>query len=267
MNASKALSIAAVCATSFLAYENADAIPVTVSDADPHYLARIAACVGSDGTNYKDCTSAAHLNATNSLVGNDAEFKKSFDAWNATNAAGAKWTLANGGNLPGGAFNVSIFDALAFVTAGGLEIQIDWTYTGADKGNFKWAQGLFDNYLVDGSIVAAHYEVDVRAAGCDNTNLEKQCPPLYPIQWADQPADLDFYDKPLGPWPNSSFEAWTFLSKADFTARQLTIFEGVNYGFRLSVSEPPTWLLFVIGTACLIARMRETTRSPRWVNS
>ncbi|MBI5192376.1 MAG: hypothetical protein HZA08_02910 [Nitrospirae bacterium] len=233
------IPIAAVFTTILLIFGNAAAVTITVTDATPTYTATKPTCKA--GT-YVDCKSTAHLN-TSSLSGTDAEFKKSFDAWNATNAAGSKWTLANGGALPGGALNVSTFDAIALDSVGGLEIQVDWTYSGADKGDYKWSQGLYDNYLLDGSIVTPFYEMDVIAAGCDNTILLKQCPPLYPYQYGDR----HFYDKPMAPWPNSFFEARAFISKADFTARKLTIYEGVNYGFRLSVPESDTLVLLIFG--------------------
>jgi len=250
MNFSKYFSIAIVFTTCFLVHENAHATLIKLTDLTPHYSAKIPACVGVDGKDYKKCTSTAYLHTTNSLAGNDPDFKKSFDAWNTSNAATDKWTLANGGNLPGGQFEVSIFDALAFNNVGGLEINIDWTYNGTDKDDFQWAQGLLDNYLINPiKIVDPFYEMDVNAA-------EVNKPPLYPFQYADR----SFYDKPLGPWPNSSFDARAFLSKANFTARTLTIYEGVNYGFILSVPEPSTLLLFILGVTGLVMSRRNNSK-------
>lgn len=233
------IPIATVFTTILLIFGNASAVTITVTDATPTYTATKPTCKA--GT-YVNCKSKAHLNTT-SLAGTDAEFKKSFDKWNDTNAAGSKWTLANGGNLPGGVFNVSTFDAFAIDDRGGVEIQIDWTYSGTDKGEYKWTQGIYKDYLSDGTKVSPYYKMDVIAAGCDNTDLLKQCPPLYPYQYGDR----HFYDKPEGPWPNSFWEGRAFLSKADFTTRTLTVLEGVNYGFRLSVPESDTLILMILG--------------------
>jgi hypothetical protein len=227
-------------ASLFIAFQKADAITINVTDPTPHYKDTIGACTGIGGP-YKDCTSTAYLNTT-SLTGKNADFKKSFDAWNAANPIDKKWSLVNGGALPGGAFDVSIFDALAYPSVGGLEIQINWTYDGSDKNDYKWTQGLYNNYLLDGSIVNPFYEMDVIASGCDNSVLLKQCPPLYPFQYEDR----RFYDKPLAPWPNSFFDAHTFLAKSNFDTRQLTIYEGVNYGFKLSVVPGPMPILGLV---------------------
>ena len=235
-----------------LTAQEARAVTITLTDVTPTYVATIAAC----NPNYINCKSTAHLGLT-SIGGGDAEFKKSFDAWNATNAAGSKWTLANGGALPGGELNVTIFDAFAQSDVGGLEISVDWTYAGADKSDYKWSQGLYDNYLLDGSIVPPFSEMDIKGGACNNKDqpgaANWYCGPLYPYQYGDR----HFYDRPAGPWPNASFEARAFISKANFTTRELTIYEGVNYGFVLSaqaVPEPITLLLVLPGVAGLARR-------------
>jgi hypothetical protein len=243
-----------------LSAHEAGAIPISITDLTPTYTATIPAC----NPNYVNCTSTAHLGLT-SIGGGaaiDAEFKKSFDAWNATNAAGSKWTLTNGGALPGGKFNVTIFDAFAEPDVGGLEISVDWTYAGADKTDYRWSQGLYDNYLLNGAIVPPFYEMDIRGGACNNKDqpgaANWYCAPYYPYQYGDR----HFYDRPAGPWPNAFFEARAFLSKADFTTRALTIYEGVNYGFQLSatpVPEPLTLMLVLPGVVAL-AHRRWTAR-------
>jgi hypothetical protein len=251
---------AAVAAVFFFASHDARATTINITDGAPTYFASVPACSSTNPVkSYVNCTNNSHLDDV-TVKGDNAEFKKSFDAWNATNAAGSKWTFADGGMLPGGDFNVTIFQTFATAALGGVEISVDWTYAGADKGDYKWAQGLYDNYLLDGSIVAPFYEMDIMAVGCDNTNLLKQCPPLYPFQYADR----RFYDKPQAPWPNSFFEANAFLSKADSTARTLTIYEGVNYGFQLdaqAVPEPGTLFLMVPGVLGFLALKK------RWAGS
>lgn len=222
-----------------LAASSAVAAPITIKITDPGWTgtAMVPTCTGG-GRTYHDCRSTAGLGTT-SLTGSSAEFGKSFDAWNATNPAGSKWTLVDGGALPGGELHVSTFRAFAGAAAGGVEIKVEWTYTGADKLEFYWAQGLYDNYLLDGSIVVPFYEMDVSAKG---PNL----PPLYPFQYPDR----HFYDFPLGPWPNSLFFAEAFLSKVDSATRTLTIYEGLRYGFELSAVPEPAALV-LLGTALL----------------
>lgn len=252
------IAAASLFATVLLLAPDATAIPITVTDPTANYFGIIPNC-SKPGTNtvYTNCTSTGYLN-TSSIAGSNAEFKKSFDAWNATNSPGEMWTLANGGALPGGEFNVSTFKSGFKNGLGGLEIQIDWTYTGADKGDFKWVQGLYDNY-VDGpppSVVSLRYHMDLwgGAGSCDINNLVRECPPLYPYQYADR----FHYDEPIAPFPNSAFDAHALLTKADFTTRTLTAYEGVTWGFVLT-PEPSTAMLLAVGLIGL--SLRATQRS------
>jgi hypothetical protein len=218
----------------------------------------IDACSGVDDTQYASCTSAIYLDGDKRADGDNALFRQAFEAWNAGNPAGSAWTLKNGGALPGGALTVGIFDAIAETESGGLEFQINWSYTGADRADFRWVQGLKDNYDESGNIGASSFELDVKAEGCDNSALDRQCPPLYPFQYADS----RFYDKPDGPWPNGSFDAVFLLSKADFAARELTVYEGVSWGFALSaapIPEPSTYLMLALGLGLIgVQRLRNT---------
>lgn len=236
---------------------DARAIPIAGTDATETKSDSIAFCDGIDGKAYADCKNVAYYD-TDSLKGDDASFKKAFDGWNAKNAADKKWNLKDGGALPGGKFEISQFDADARRTVGELIIRIQWKYDGADKGDFKWSQGLETNFTVSpDAAVPAFFDMDVRAAaGCDDSVLDKQCPPLYPFQYADR----RFYDGPKAPWPEGFFHAWTFLSKSDPTTRTLTIYEGVKYGFDLSVGrmvpEPQTWVFAAVAIAVVGWRMR-----------
>jgi hypothetical protein len=236
------------------------AIEIKITDATPTYEATRATCTGWDGKAYKDCKSKAKIDDKKSADAKNDAFGKSFKAWNDANAAGKKWTLKDGGALPGGTLNVNIFDALAFEKTGGLEIRVEWDYAGADKDQFFWSQGLYDNFAFSPDrVVKPMYEMDVKPAGCDDSLLKK-CPPLYPFQYADR----HFYDKPLGVWPDSFFDAVSFLSKVDAGSRELTIYEGLAYGFALSatlaVPEPTTWALLVAGL--LLLALVQRTRRP-----
>jgi hypothetical protein len=238
-----------------LAHVPAFAIKITVTDKDKKPLATLATCTSPLGDKpFKDCKSTASLNET-SLTGDDGAFKKSFDAWNKGLAADKKWSLSDGGKLPGGEFKVTIFRAKAAKTLGGMDMKIEWDYAGADKSKFQWAQGLLDNYLTGSppKIVDPFYEMD---------NLGSTTSPLYPYQFDDR----HFEDGPEGPWPNTSFLARTFLSQVDAATRKLTIYEGVSYGFELSatptaVPEPTGLGLALAGIVLLMARRGLQTRT------
>jgi hypothetical protein len=94
------------------------------------------------------------------------------------------------------------------------------------------------------------------------TRTWRRCPPLYPPQYADR----RFFDQPTAGWPrpNALFEARAFLSQADYEARQLTIYDGVNYGFALDaepIPEPATVLLTLGGLLGIRARRRTSGRA------
>ena len=63
---------------------------------------------------------------------------------------------------------------------------------------------------------------------------EPNLPPLYPFQFADK----HFEDVPTGFWPKDFLNAQAFISKVDRDDRILTIYDGVSWGYALSVPEP-----------------------------
>lgn len=213
-------------------------------------------CTGFfDGKTYFHCTSDAFI-STSAIDGSNTFFGYAFAAWNSMNPVSGKWTLVDGGNLPGGKLEVTTFRAIVGASTGGMEINVNWTYNGADKGDYFWAQGLLSDYTVSPpSSDGLYFKMDVKAAGCDNTDLLKKCPPLYPYQYADR----SFYDQPTGPMPSAQWEAWDFLSKTNFTNRTLTIYEGIYYGYTLSASpvpEPRTYAMMLAGLIMLVAMRR-----------
>jgi len=247
----------------FLNYGKVNASTIKITDTNPTYSASVPECFGGGGSGmrYVDCKSNAYLNTTvikgADAVQNGSEFKKSFDAFNAKNAANQQWKLANGGEL-NAIFEVSTFDAFATPSVGGVEIKINFDYNGADKADFFWSQGLYLNYTVSPSAsVAPFYTMDDNTFnGVNEPNL----PPLYPYQYADK----HFYDKPTGFWPNDFFNAQTFISKVDYTNRVLTIYDGVSWGYKLSVPEPSAGIpsfMAVIGLMALVRRNRQSNNS------
>lgn len=243
---------------------------VTITAAKTTDTATVATCKSGA---FKDCTSKAHVDKATPLAGGNADFKKAFDDWNGAQAANAKWSLVDGGALPGGDFTVSQFQATANTSFGGMSIIVDWSYAGADKSSYLWSQGLSINYapgmLASGTPDAtSSFKLDTDAfsklTACNNTDVgavwnasptmgNYYCGPAYPFQTGAR----QLGDGPKGPWPNSSFEAYAFVSKVDASARKLTLYEGVEYGFVLSatpVPEPGAWQLTVVGIGLLYGR-------------
>lgn len=241
-SALRKLLSAATMILPFLTWDAA-AITITVTDPFKTLVDTTPSCY-YQGNNYKDCKSTTFIQET-SLTGNSTEFRNSFNAWNSINGASSKWTLEDGGALPGGEFEVSLFGAVANSNAGGVDIKIYWIYsddTGiehppraarTDKSSYFWTQGLYLNFNLSRFTSGNYYRMDARDTG-------DYKPPLYPNQYDDR----HFYDGPRGPWPGGFFTAETFLSQVDFTTRKLTIYEGVRYRFDLiAVPEPSTILL------------------------
>jgi hypothetical protein len=98
------------------------------------------------------------------------------------------------------------------------------------------------------------------------TSGEAYCDPIYPFQYGQSTsAGPDpFGDAPQGAWPDDSFRGIALLStvtfdtdsSGDITDRVLTVYEGLDYGFNLSVPEPTTLLLLGPALGVLALRRR-----------
>jgi hypothetical protein len=212
------------------------------------------------GAPWDVCTSTAYYLA-NPIEGVTQFYQNAF---NASNPGG--WTVEPGGLLPGGKLVIKQFSPYISTKKlhydiGGLTFQVDWTYTGADKNQFFWTQAILRNFNpANGQSQAENFSLDVLTP-CDNThaNLSKTCPPLYPFQYADR----HFYDKPQGPMPDAHEDFLAELAKVDWTAKKLTVYEGIGYGFQLAaendpttIPEPSSWIAALSGLAILVIARR-----------
>ena len=211
-----------------------------------------------------------------------ATFTSAFDAWDVAN--GDIWTLVNGGPV-----DVSLSAVIGIsASADGAGLNpVLFTLT-APRGdqqildNLVWTQALVVNYSpLKGSLARPEQTLDTfdfsqNAAG-SNPNFPKSCVsassgaspkngafcgPIYPFQYAAElandkmygvPMGVDpFYDAPQGDWPSASFEAVTLLSTVSETTHTLTVYQGLSYGFSLSVPELPSAALLTIGLPALL---------------
>jgi len=142
------------------------------------------------------------------------------------------------------------------VFKGGLEISIsvaNVTLPTLGAGDqLVWAQGLFDNYLGNGTIVAPFFEMDIITGGCNPAGPNPYCPPAYPFQYPDN----HFYDQPAARYQppgtiQAFFDANAYLAIENNGTKTLTVYDGVSYGFQNFVSpEPGVW--FLSGTGLLV---------------
>ncbi len=217
------------------------------------------------------CSTTAYFDSQSLDDQNDetisGTFESEFAAWNAMNAANAKWSLDFGGNL-NGTFKVTLAAAAltssspgfcagnnpAGATCGGLQIRIFISgMTLPAVGNnqiFGWTQGAFTNYIADtGTIVKPYYELDGTPPPDCGGAKHPICLPMYGFQYPD----YHFFDAPAFQFraegPQAFFDATAYLALADYTARTLTVYDGLSYSFSNAVATPeaPAWALLIVG--------------------
>jgi hypothetical protein len=142
----------------------------------------------------------------------------------------------------------------------------------------------------DGAFENACVAIPGQSPGPDNTTPSvigatpssyAYCDPIYPFQYSyEYNGDtLDgvtlssdfFFDGPEGPWPDTQFRAVTLLSTVTFdtngsgaiTGRVLTVYDGFEYGFSLSVPEVGSGWLFapMLPVLALMRRGRRARRA------
>ena len=102
------------------------------------------------------------------------------------------------------------------------------------------------------------------------------CDPIYPFQYGPSTvAGPDpFGDAPQGLWPNDAFRGIALLSTVTFdtdangniTDRVLTAYEGISYGFNLSVVPEPATLLLLLGPGAGTLMLRRKRYAVRGSN-
>jgi hypothetical protein len=208
-----------------------------------------------------------------------------------SNTLGSGWTLNQGDMsvMSGITMNVTQFSTGSYSAIGGIgqgpthdiTVQLTGTNTLSQSliNQLVWIQGLEINYKPGSTAAsfstATNYNTLDDAtfnsfSGCtavpngspanvpaNTTN--GYCDPIYPFQYSN----LQFYDAPMGPWPNGSFRGIALLATIDTVNHSVTTYGGVSYGFDNSVApEPGTWVLLLAGVAAIfIGRRRLMARS------
>lgn len=228
----------------------ASALTIAVTDPNPHYTD-----TESPAAPHSWAKVTAHLWTNSISLANDLYFEDAWKAWNDPRPAADKWTLVNGGAL-NATVNVTIFDAKSFhnnghagnAGVGGVEVKFELVYNGADRDDFVWSQGLYVNYKPGNFGLFPPY------SAMDTASLSGLTPggniwadPVYPYQYNDE----SFYDYPKAPYDWGFFEADALLSKVDYANKKLTVYEGVHYGFYLSVPEGGNVLTLLVVTVTI----------------
>ncbi|HXA48789.1 MAG TPA: PEP-CTERM sorting domain-containing protein [Candidatus Acidoferrum sp.] len=209
---------------------------------------------------------------------------------------GGMWAIKNGGNLDVTFTVVDTATAgptLGGINPFTINIATNPGYTGPAINQLAWTQGLYISYEVKppfqtdlkppnntldtysnsqgngGAFMNPCSAIPGQAPGPNNNTPAvigpqpagtAYCDPIYPFQGAG----ASFFDGPQAFWPDESFRAIALLSTITFatdntgaiTERDLTVYNGVSWGFDLSVPEPGTVLLMVsaLGLLAVIRR-------------
>jgi hypothetical protein len=201
------------------------------------------------------------------------------------NTLGQGWTLSEGAAsvMAGITMTVTQFSTGSYTSVGGIgqgpahniTVQLSGTNTLSQTlvNQLVWIQGLEINYKPGSTAAsfstATNYNTLDDATfnsftGCTNVpngspatvpanTTNGYCDPIYPFQYSN----LQFYDAPMGPWPNGSFRGIALLATIDTVNHSVTTYGGVSYGFDNSVApEPGTWVLLLAGVAAIFVGRR-----------
>lgn len=223
---------------------------------------------------YHDANSQIAVDATTPTLLKgpiDADFESAFNSWNDEVGNPKGWTLIDGGDLGNDTrFTVRTYTTIADGDVGRLRIQIDYTPGAgapaaiANAAAIKstdavWSQSIFTNQKLGGSLPGNPYLDNPAGAGGELP------PPAYPFQYDGTngaPAS-SFFDQPGRP-AVASWEGVAYLSQVDYVNKELIVYDGVEYGFTVSVvPEPASVVLLALGTLGLFGYARRRQPAPR----
>ncbi|HVW10821.1 MAG TPA: PEP-CTERM sorting domain-containing protein [Bryobacteraceae bacterium] len=205
--------------------------------------------------------------------------------------SGSGWTVVQDQTnaLAGITLTVTNFSTGSYDSAGGIGLNANGHSISVSVGGLNsisadlasslvWIQGLEINYLVGNNAdfnTANNYNLPDDATfngvtGCNAIPAGSPatfspapggtvyCDPIYPFQYANH----QFFDTPIGPWPNGSFRGIALLASIDTADNTITTYGGVSYGFDdFAAPEPGTWFLMLAGAAAVFfARRRFVVR-------
>jgi hypothetical protein len=211
---------------------SSQAVTINITDAHPQKTATKTGCCP---TECPECKVTAYKLVGTFETGADVKFTSAFDSWNDEPGDAKGWTLTDGGALTG-TFNVSKYDAGFSGCSGGVEIRVSYVPGAGDPtgADVAWAQSIDTNVKKAGAEGPGNPYLDIK------TSATTEDPPAYPFQYADK----HFYDFPKRECPGecgalTSWEGRAFLSEVDYTNKELTVYQGINWGFNIECTTPP----------------------------
>jgi len=214
------------------------AVTINITDAHPTYTAHKAGCCP---TECDECKVTAYNIQATAGTGADDDYTSAFDSWNDEPGDAKGWTLADGGALTG-TFNVSTYDAGFSGCLGGVKMRVSYVPGAGDPtgADVAWTQSIYTNSKLPGAEAPGSPYLDIKTAATTHD------PPAYPYQYDDD----HFYDFPKRECPGECggvtyWEGHAFLSEVDYPNKEVTVYQGINWGFNIECTTPPPLVLTI----------------------